>query len=452
MGDLLQKTPFAVFTKKRRKNKMENLSIKAFSSTSANLALWNEYTKAEFNPENYPDLIQEVCNDINQVQGTPKEILYNCAIALVSGLSAGKYIAKNTVRNYEQYTNNFFLGIGKSSSGKSIAINSLLKPAYEKEKEYMRAYMKDKEGKKNPLWIIKDATQEGIRILMQETQRPVFSVNSEARQNLNMLNGAYNKNNTEFAFYNSAWDAREPLSVCRATQGNFYVETPMLSLLWLTQPDAFKTSFATKEQKENGFLQRCLFFDFNCPFQRIDKENDLKNFNEAISHKWKTLIIKLMEKSDKTTLTASNGAKGIFHAFWNSFEELENNYPSLSSYLKKSVEKACRLAGVFAICNNENFISEDVAKKACEVVKYSNACLLKRLFPDYEEGIEEKREKIKSFLAQKNTPPTPMRDIKNRFPPKDRDSIIEVLKAYPETFKITGGKRKGSLFVSLINN
>jgi hypothetical protein len=88
-------------------------------------------------------------------------MLYSCAIGIIAGIVGNKYRVENLHPSYTQTLNQYFLGIGNSSAGKSTAVDPLIFTILDKEREFMREYKKNKRQGLNPIdprRIIENAT------------------------------------------------------------------------------------------------------------------------------------------------------------------------------------------------------------------------------------------------------------------------------------------------------
>lgn len=399
-----------------------------------------QYVNKQFPRGVYPLMIRGVGDHLHEVQGTPIEMLYHCALAIVAGIVGDRYKVNGAFSDYTQFLNQYFVGVGNSSSGKSTAVNPFINPILEEEKTEMRAYLKNKKQGmevKDPRFIVRDATQEGIIKRMASTNAPLFSLSTEARANFNTINGAYKKSGNEYSFYNMAWDAT-PYSVDRSGSEPIYIERAFLSSLWLMQPDAFKSFTRTEEQLSNGFIQRILLFKSDIQFKKAELNTPPIDAN--IMYKWNSFILTLYnQRVDNTVkiIRATNDARIIFTEYFNSFEEIANTDGEIFGYISKSTEKACRLAGLFALCDGKIEIDAETAKNACGVIDYSNAIALK------EEAIELFQRERTNCLAV---------SVFNRTKRILPTEIEAIAKFYPETFDIRDGRSKGSRLLSLKEN
>ena len=90
------------------------------------ITILDKYTGVEFPLNSYPIRIREICDHLHEVRGTPKEMLYSCAIGIIAGIVGNKYKVENLHPSYTQTLNQYFLGIGNSSAGKSTAVDPLI--------------------------------------------------------------------------------------------------------------------------------------------------------------------------------------------------------------------------------------------------------------------------------------------------------------------------------------
>ena len=412
----------------------------------------DRYINVEFPEDAYPEFIRKVCDHLHEVHRIPKEMLYPCAIGIVAGVVGNKYIVEDVHPNYTQTLNQYFLGIGNSSAGKSTALYPLIYAVSEEEKKLMRKYRDAKEQGTNPTdphRIIEDATQEGICKLMAETNSALFSISTEARQILNIICGAYRKSGNEFSFYNKAWDGKESYRVNRAGKDPLYIENAFLSALWLIQPDAIKSFIKSDENKENGFLQRLLLFKANVPFKEM--ENHQTKLNAQIKHEWDNFILGLYNnrmQEERITIKGTTKAKEVIIDYYNSFKELADTESEIYGYLSKSTEKACRLTGVLALCDNKEEIDGQTTRNACKIVDYSNSILLGYIARDHDEYAQDLRERILDVFHQEQSYRIPYRNFRG----KKRitlEQLEETANRFPNEFELISGSKAGSKIMIL---
>ena len=414
------------------------------------ITILDKYTGVEFPLNSYPIRIREICDHLHEVRGTPKEMLYSCAIGIIAGIVGNKYRVENLHPSYTQTLNQYFLGIGNSSAGKSTAVDPLIFTILDKEREFMREYKKNKRQGLNPIdprRIIENATQEGLFKRMAETNY-IFSLSTEARQILSIICGEYKKSGNEFSFYNIAWDGNKPYSVDRAGKDSIYIEKAFLSALWLAQPDVIKSFMKENINRENGFLQRLLFFKTDLKFQRLEK--NIPELDNRIKSKWDNFILKLyLEKEDKiTTIRGIKEAQQVIIDYYNSFEELAHQEVEIYNYLSKSTEKACRLAGVLALCDNKVEIDKQTTYNACKIIDYSNSILLDFIVEEHKQKAQELRERIIDTFNNEDT----TRLFSRTFQQKRKitlEQLEETAKRFPNDFEFTTGPNPKSKIMIL---
>ena len=151
-------------------------------------------------------------------------------------------------------------------------------------------------------------------------------------------------------------------------------------------------------------------------------------------------------------IKATSEARKKFIDYHNSFSKLANTESAIYSYLSKSCEKACRLAGVLALCDSKAEIGEETANNACKIIDYSNSILLEYVADGHEENAQNLREKILDVFHQEQSSRIPYRTFrtKKRITP---EQLEETARRFPNEFEfITGSKAGSKVMISKQSN
>ena len=410
------------------------------------ICLLDDYLNIPFNPELFPKRIREICDHLHELRGTPLEMLYFCAAGVIAGVAGDRFKAVNCCKDYEQCLNQFFLGIGESSAGKSTALEPLTNAIIRKEAKAYSLYqqaVKSKVDASDPHFIINNATSEALGVRMSISKQPLFSLSAEARDVLSIIGGEYKKGGgaSELSFYCRAWSG-ESYSVERVNRDSIFIERAFLSALWLVQPDVFSTLNESKTNTSSGFIARLFLFKANAPLQYDTDETPPRN--EQIFYNWESFLLGLLNNRNGNIklIKATSAARAIFLAYENKYVDIQNAIKDYAGYVSKSREKACRLALLFAICDDKNEIDEQTARNACEIVDYSNGVLLDLVSVGYKARAEQTRTKIEAFFIERKTSRLTARDFRN-YKRIELPELERAAQEYPQLFRIEDGKNKG---------
>lgn len=419
------------------------------------ICLLDNYLDVPFRPQLFPNRIREICDHLHELRGTPLEMLYFCAAGVIAGVAGDRFKAVNCCKDYEQYLNQFFIGIGESSAGKSTALEPLIGAVMRKESEAYSLYkqsIKNKADATDPHFIINNATSESLGIRMSISGQPLFSLSAEARDIFSIIGGEYRKGGgaSELSFYCRAWSG-ESYSVERVNRDSIFIERAFLSALWLVQPDVFSTLNESKTNTSSGFIARLFPFEANTPFQYDTDENPPRN--EKIFFNWESFLLRLLENRNGNieAVKATPTARKVFVAYENKYVDIKNALKDYAVYISKSREKACRIALLFAVCDGKNEIDEQTARNACEIVDYSNSVMLDSVSIGYKAKAEQTRAKIEAFFVEKKTTRLTARDFRNykRIEPSELERVAQ---EYPQLFRIEDAQNNGKAIYYIADN
>lgn len=369
----------------------------------------NKYTEIEFPAEAFPDAIRKVSEHLNKTRQAPYEMLSFCSLGIISGVAGYYYRLLGAVDNLTQTANLYLLGSGGSSQGKSIALRPLSEFLEEEHGKWIKRYkeeLKTNPDAVSPKFIFSNVTTEALAKKMEEVDAPLFSIDAEAGDILEIIAGKYNKNNTTDAdFYNKSWSI-ESHSGARVHSGDFYIQNPCLSALWLTQPYKINQTIIQKESlKDSGFVARLIMFDVDAEMQ--EDTGDIPSENPQILKEWNSVIGRLLEarrRKQFAEIHANTEAKEVFKDFHNeTVKALRSDLRGFESLLGKSREKACRVALNFAICDGAETVNEQTAKNACDIIRYSNAKVLELYTLGYCDKIERIKSKVEALFRERGT-------------------------------------------------
>lgn len=409
----------------------------------------NQFLDVPFPREAFPTRIRAICDHLHDVRGTPIEMLYFCAIGIVAGVAGDHFKATGTFKDHEQFPNQYFLGIGESSSGKSTALEPLLKHLQRKEDEKHRLYkyaLKNNPETKDTRFMIANATSEAIAIRMAQTENAIFSITAEGRQVFDIIGGAYKNGRSDgISLYNSGWSG-EGYYCDRVQREEVYISRAFISALWLVQPDILNSLILNETNIQSGFVARLFPFRATAPLQ-YDVPNSPPQ-DKSIVDEWGRFICELCDARDSATIMirATPEAKIIFSNYYNRYVDIQNAIGEYALLVSKSCEKACRLALTFAICDERTIIDETLARNACSVVDYSNGIILESQVSKYNIRVEEGKNKIINFFTKRNT----TRLTAGQFAQFSNITLADLehaAKEYPSLFTLKHGKTNGTAII-----
>lgn len=328
-----------------------------------------------------------------------------CSLLWLISLSIGNSMQMEVKRGWREIATLWIAVLGKPGIGKTPSISKAIFPVekrnnleiskYIKEYERFEAYEKmtktEKESypemrkPKKTQFIANDITLEALVDLHQENDNAVGVFKDELAGWFKDMNKY--KAGSDLEFWLSSWSGKS-VNLNRMTRAGSFVSNPLISVLGGIQPGIFN-SFATEENKDNGFSDRMLlcfpeleiehYNDEEMDYNAIQWYNDtIVSFYESIKNKGiqrddegKIIphIIKWNEESKKEWIRIFNEITDIQNS------ETENEY--MKSMLPKQKSYIPRFALLIHIFNGQlekdyDFynISKESILKAEKLSKY----------------------------------------------------------------------------------
>lgn len=401
----------------------------------------SKYTEVDFPTDAFPNTIKDLSKHLEETIHAPYEMLSFCSLGIIAGIAGYYYKLVGAVDRQTQTANLYLLGSGGSSQGKSIALKPLSAFLEDEQGRWIKQYREERKTNPDaisPMFIFSNSTSEALAKRMGEVDAPLFSLDAEAGEILDIITGKYNKNNiTDADFYNRAWSI-ESYSGGRVHSGDFYIQKPCLSSLWLTQPYKIRQTIVSKESlKDSGFVGRLIMFGVDVQMQE-DKGNVPKE-NPQILEKWNYTIGRLLETRRNKSfieICADDEAKEVFRLFHNEIvRALGGDLRGFEALLGKSREKACRVALNFAICDGVKRVNEQTAKNACDIIRYSNAKILELYSSGYAERVEKIKATTEDFFKERGVDVLTVSELK-RNKRIELDELNLISSHYPDLFSV----------------
>lgn len=419
------------------------------NNTAISTNIYEKYLNKPLPFEQLPDRIRIISQHVAETRGLPQDMIAMTAIGVIAGTLGDSFTAQNAYEPYTQLPNLYMFGFGATCSGKSAGMEPFLRPLRGYKNTIMERLQKG-ENVEIPKafpdqFMFENGTCEGITLLMSELGTPLFGINSEGREIIDIMNGAYKKNNgTEVGFYCKAWSG-EPVDSIRASKRTIKIPKAVLNILWLAQPDVFKKAFVDSENAMmSGLIGRFLFFKGaeNIPLDTGTRPKE----NPEIMASWKKLLESLLDirtTGNQYIVDANDAAREFFRNHHNKWVEAQNGpLKKYASAIGRAREQAIRLSISLAMAERGE-ITLSIAQTACAIVDYSYSVLLEAL---YQKELNEVQSRHKSFVdlfQERGSEQLPYGEIQ-RYRHCNRDQIDEVLRYNPDIFKKIPLQKGGS--------
>jgi len=238
---------------------------------------------------------------------------------------------------------------------------------------------------RNPNILAEDATREGIRNLMMETDGTVGIFSDDSRIFLKILLGMYSKESSE-DIHLKAFDGTSPIRSHRASfESKMIIERPCEGLLLMVQNDFLKRLGAKQDFFDSGFFSRYLFcspdswvgqFNEDGTLKREYDEYEISKTNNA---EYSLLVKRILDYSytnnKPEVFGMSPDAKALWIEFYNKVESECGEGGDLYDILDFAIRYPClalRLALIISSCRHfeEKFITHDDMQNALTLLIY----------------------------------------------------------------------------------
>lgn len=163
----------------------------------------------------------------------------------------------------------------------------------------------------------------------------------------------------------------DSLRIGRISRKSVELRSPCLSLLWLVQDCVIRQIIADQEATSRGLTARPLIFETGAR-----REYDDRQILEFTSEEtWSAFIDSILDQrlrgSEIRQIRCTPEAREIFARFHDESVDLERGpYSDMQGELSRWRENAIKLAGVFALAENADTVSPDLAERAVSVVRW----------------------------------------------------------------------------------
>lgn len=264
-----------------------------------------------------------------------------------------------------------------------------------------------KEAPRAPYRVMGDATVEGIRRSFAEGLPSQGVYTSEAAAILTGYGMTAEHRAKTAATFNALWD-NGTLSVARGTAGRVELYDRRLSMHWLIQPDAVRSTLSDPALSAIGFWPRFLLAT---PAPSLPRTADRfqPEQHPAISAFWgrcdQLLNLPIAEDcSELQTIIPDEEAYGIAGQF---FERMEiaakvkgGALESIRPFAVRATEQMFRVAGVLAAFQDRNDLTANDVRNAIALVSYSLDCWRNAFGNQEEETDRERALQMFNWLAK----------------------------------------------------
>lgn len=264
-----------------------------------------------------PDVVAEMVEAVSQSEGTPRSLGACCALGVVSA-SIGRGLRVRSGPDRTTPGNIYIIGSAQSGTAKSITYKHFARPLLEFEaglvedwkmnilpgaqaekavleeelknlraevkkvetpeaRNILRAQIQEKmealeveEAKMvRPALTVEDVTTEKLGLMLHQNGECMAHFSADAGAVLNNLFGRYNPlKRVDDSLLVKAFSG-DPVYVDRIGRGHIDLKEPLLTVLWLLQPEKLESVLGNASLVEGGLMPRMLSCHTNCQPEHI---------------------------------------------------------------------------------------------------------------------------------------------------------------------------------------
>lgn len=364
--------------------------------------------------ESLPDTLRDYIKAVSEFVQVFPEMAVLPLLSVLSLCVQGKAVIKHPANSHTEPLNLYTITIAAPGERKSGCFRALMKPVNDfvqrynavhaaeiRENRTERAYLEyqrekaikgknadlekakelDREisqlGMLHDLRLnVSDATPEALAWEMHLQGGKIGVIDDEGGI-FNIISGLYSGSAaSNLDIFLKAYDG-SAYTIIRRTSDDILLESPLLSVGLMTQPEHFTEAMNNKQFSGRGFIQRFLFaFPESKAGERKFISEDIP---ESIQRRYDELITKLLQikqTSEPLIIQCDNEAANVFNDYYLNIESAVKEggiYENIKEWCSKQFGRCLRIAGVLHLC--EHSASEPItAREARNAVFISMWC------------------------------------------------------------------------------
>jgi hypothetical protein len=405
---------------------------------------------------------------VAEILSIPPELPYCCVLAATSA-ACGRALMTPSGPGRKLGANTYHLLAAPSGLGKSSIFQSCFEPLYRLQANRYRKFIeidqptlileqtklkrdfeiyKQSIGKKNfipgqedkmkqiiarlaeiefelhpPQVICEDITSEALAVALASNREQIFSLSADADKVFRNVEGRYvaGKELDESLYVKGF--SRDSLWQNRISRSNIYLESPCMTVCWMTQPLRLDRLFANREFREGGLLPRFLIVARSPDVGQIpDQIPPVNDKLQYAYHEMMTALLSNFWDAPKEILIPwSPEVYERLRCYYNSLVERMNGKDyDIASFLKRWQEYAWRIAlvihaGLHRAKAAQTPLALSTAEAAIEIVNWHAEEQLRVLEPMREGFLYESFRKLVTFLQTQISWEAAARDIQRKF-------------------------------------
>lgn len=345
---------------------------------------------APFPMQNLPPLLHDYLQAVSDYVQVVPEMSVLPLLSVLALCVQGKALVKQAGNSHTEPLNLYTITIASPGERKSGSLKEFMKPIEEFQEKYNkihapeveeyrteRAYLENKRAKalKTDLQTAKAVTKELARLeKKQELVLNVHDVTPEAlamemyRQGEKMgiiddegsvfdiLSGIYSNGQTNINIFTKAYDG-SPYIISRRTKEDIELQSPLLTMGIMTQPEHFEKTVKNKEFLSRGLIHRFLFSfpESRAGYLKMSSPDVppklQKQYSDLINR-----LLRMPSPPDIPMIVCDREAELLFSDYHDHLQkEIRDGgtFENLKEWASKHFGRALRIAGVLHLCEHE---------------------------------------------------------------------------------------------------
>jgi len=287
-----------------------------------------------------------------------------------------------------------------------------------------------------PSYHVGSATGAALEETLKRNGETIFSFSAEAGDCVRIALGRYTKDsNADFDLFLSGYSV-EDVTPARAGRG-FSTLRPCISTLWFVQPSLLRELYGSEESLERGLTARTL--SFVCEHELIPFDDGIiREIDRQAAESWESLIRRtLIDRGQERILPTEPEAREAFRAFHNEAVQMRNSgFRDVEGELGRCRENAVRIAGVLAVAEGADRITEAIAQAAIRLCRWAVRSSLALLAGGRAAKMAEAKGRLLDLLAEREHT---VREL-TRSHGFSKGELRHVAESYPELFEVESRK------------
>lgn len=300
---------------------------------------------------------------------------------------------------------------------------------------HLRVEELEREAKKQCTLMVSDCPSEALGRALDDNNETLFSFSSEAGAALKVALGKYTDGKGDFDLLLSGYSG-DSVRVDRITRQSLELVSPCLSLFWMVQGVVLRELCGNPEAVERGLTARPLIFETGAERQLDDRSNNAMTTGpEWLNFINGVLDRRMVQREEPEIIHATPEARAIFSDFADESVMLGRGpFADVDGELTRWRENAIKVAGLFAVADGSDVLTDDHAKRGCALVRWAGFSYLSILSAGRSERQKDDLDRLLEILKARGGEIT-LRDLERHHGVK-RPTVLSVIAVFPDRLEL----------------